>query len=155
MWPFEGSHAKHKTLRTASSLDTNSRYCASQPHLPRCVPQVPRGCVECRDPAREVGCYGIKTKLRKVVQSLPTCWSAQLLPCHAVPCLGASSPVGYHTPEKQQAEASCIGLLTMSTSVLFCPSVLFFCLLLHLPLYIHSQLKNKSVTLQAKETFVP
>lgn len=36
-WPFEGSHAKHKTLRTASSLDADSRSCTAQQSLPHCV----------------------------------------------------------------------------------------------------------------------
>lgn len=35
--PFEGSHAKHKTLRTVSSLNTNSRGCTA--HLSASGPQ--------------------------------------------------------------------------------------------------------------------
>lgn len=40
-WPFEGSHAKPKTLRTASSLNTNR--CMAQLSPPHCVPPCASG----------------------------------------------------------------------------------------------------------------
>ena len=152
---FESSHAKRKTLRTASFLNTDSRGCTAQQSVPMCPGS--SGAVQgAGDPPRGVPqpCW-TGAKLSKVVRSLPARQPAQLLPCHAVPCLGASFPVGSHPLEKQQAETSCVGLLTISASVSFRPAVLFFFFLLHPPLYIDSQLKNESASLQTEEAFGP
>lgn len=70
--------------------------------------------------------------------------------------LHAPSAVGSQALEKKQAEIPSTGTLIVSASVLLCPAVLFFVLLLHLPPCTSlSLLKNESATLQTQEAFGP